>query len=353
MRNREILGRQFRIVLELHRHAAGLSSEKLAQRIGVSRATINRDLELLRRRVGLSIERVRKTGEIWHRLRDLSLASVSATPLQVAALRLAREALAPLVGTALVGQLDALLSLLPSEAASLPGLDIVGKPQRSTARIVRAIDLAMHEGRQLEILARIAARGGEERRYVLDPLLLRVVDDDLYLFAWSHERKATRTFKVARIRQAITRDERADSHADLVPEEAFRGAVKAWSGELTRVRVRIRRARRERDHHGRGCGARGAGSVGALVGSQCGGPGTASVARYGRRGARPRVERVRSQPGPLTQGERAWPRALFSASPAERTLVGSLQGSHVTRHSPTSTGGTFDPRPRRRRAAGR
>jgi predicted DNA-binding transcriptional regulator YafY len=240
MRNREILGRQFRIVLELHRHAAGLSSEKLAQRIGVSRATINRDLELLRRRVGLSIERVRKTGEIWHRLRDLSLASVSATPLQVAALRLAREALAPLVGTALVGQLDALLSLLPSEAASLPRLDIVGKPQRSTARIVRAIDLAMHEGRQLEILARIAARGGEERRYVLDPLLLRVVDDDLYLFAWSHERKATRTFKVARIRQAITRDERADSHADLVPEEAFRGAVKAWSGELTRVRVRIR-----------------------------------------------------------------------------------------------------------------
>ncbi|WP_437877033.1 helix-turn-helix transcriptional regulator [Sorangium sp. So ce513] len=239
MRNREILSRQFRVVLELHRHPQGLSSEKLALRLGVSRATINRDLELLRRRIGLPIERVRRTGEIWHRLRELPLSSVAATPLQVAALRLARDALAPLGGTALIGQLDALLALLPSEPTLLRGLDVAGKAQRSTAPIVRAIDLAMQEGKRLEILVRVAARGGEERRYVLDPLLLRVVNDDLYLFAWSHERKETRTFKVARIREAHVRDELADQHTDLVPEEAFRGAVKAWSGSLTQVRVRI------------------------------------------------------------------------------------------------------------------
>jgi proteasome accessory factor B len=236
------LSRQFRIVLELHRHPLGSSSEKLAEQLGASRATINRDLELLRRRVGLPIERVRRTGEIWHRLRDLPLASVSATPLQLAALRLARDALAPLAGTALVGQLDALLALLPGETAPVPGLDVAGKPRGGAAGIVRAIDVAMHRGRRLEIRTRVAAGAGEERRYLLDPLLLRVVDDDLYLFAWSHERRDTRTFKVARILQATVRDEPADSHADLVPEEAFRGAVKAWSGALTRVRVRIQPA---------------------------------------------------------------------------------------------------------------
>ena len=242
MRNREILSRLFRVAVELHRHPLGLSSEKLATHVGVSRATINRDLDLLRQRVGLPIERVRRTGEIWHRLRDLPLASVAATPLQLAALRLAREALSPLAGTELVRQLDGLLSLLPSESAPMPGLDVVGKPQPGSAGIVRSIDIAMHEGRRLEILVRVAAGGGEERRYLLDPLLLRVVDDNLYLFAWSHERKDTRTFKVARILQAAVRDELADSHKDLVPEEAFRGAVKAWSGSLTRVRVRIRSA---------------------------------------------------------------------------------------------------------------
>lgn len=242
MRNREILSRQFRIVVELSRHPHGLSSEKLAQRIGASRATVNRDLELLRRKVGLAIERTRRTGEVWHRLRELPLASVSATPLQVAALRLAREALGPLSGTALVAQLDALLGMLPDESAPLRGLDVVGKPQRSTARIVHAIDFAMQATKQLEILTRVAARGGEERRYVVDPLLLRVVDDDLYLFAWAHERKSARTFKVARIQQATVREEPAHPHPDVDTTEAFRGAVKAWSGSLTRVRVRLRAA---------------------------------------------------------------------------------------------------------------
>ena len=239
MRNREILGRQFRVVMELHRHPQGLTSEKLAQRVGASRATVNRDLEILRRRVGLSIERVRRTGEIWHRLRDSPIASVATTPLQIAALRLAREGLRPLAGTALVEELDALLFLLPGEPAPLRGLDVAGKPQLGTTGVVRAIDTAMQRGRRLEIAVRVAAHGGEERRYVLDPLLLRVADDDLYLFGWSHERSDTRTFKVARIREATVRAEAADPHPGAAPEEAFRGAVKVWSGSLHRVQVRV------------------------------------------------------------------------------------------------------------------
>lgn len=240
MRNREIIARQFRILLELNRHPLGLGAETLAKRIGVSRATVNRDLELLRRRVGLPIERVRRTGEVWHRLREMPVASVAATPLQAAALRLAREALAPLRGTALVDQLDSLMALLPDAVVEVRGLDVVGKSQRTAASIVAAIDLGMQERRRIEIVVRVAAHGGEERRYVLDPLLLRVVDDELYLFAWSHERRDTRTFKVARIRKATVRDEAAGDHPEVDRERAFAGAVKAWSGALQPVRVRIR-----------------------------------------------------------------------------------------------------------------
>lgn len=240
MRNREILGRQFRIVLELAQHAQGLTSEKLAQRLGASRATINRDLNLLRRSVGLPIARIRRTGEVWHRLRELPLASLSPTPLQVAALRLARSALTPLHGTALVGQLDALLALLPTAPPPPRGLAVAEKRQRIMAGIVATIDHSMRAERSIEILVRVAAHGGEQRRYVLDPLLLRMVADDLYLFAWSHERRGARTFKVARIQEAMMRDEAAMAHPDLNAEEAFNGAVKAWSGSLTAVRVRLR-----------------------------------------------------------------------------------------------------------------
>jgi predicted DNA-binding transcriptional regulator YafY len=90
---------------------------------------------------------------------------------------------------------------------------------------------------------RVATRAGEVRRYTLDPLLLRMVDDELYLFAWSHERSDTRTFKVARIVEATMREEPAGAHPEVVLEAAFRGAVKAWSGPLSRVRVRIRPAK--------------------------------------------------------------------------------------------------------------
>lgn len=242
MRNREILTRQFRLLLELHQHPEGQSSERLAARLGASRATVNRDLELLRKRVGLPIERTRRTGEIWHRLREVPLASIAASPLQVAALRLAREALAPLEGTALVGELDELLALLPRDAAQVHGLDIAGKPQHGAALIVAAIELAMKEQRRLAIRARTAAHGGEERSYVVDPLLLRVVSDELYLLAWSHERQGVRTFKVARMLEATVREERSDPHPGVDVNGAFRGAVKAWSGEFVQVRVRLVRA---------------------------------------------------------------------------------------------------------------
>jgi predicted DNA-binding transcriptional regulator YafY len=241
MRNREILGRQFRIVVELHRHPAGLSSERLAAKLDVSRPTIDRDLALLRGKVRLPIKRVPRNGEVWHRLDDLPLASVAATPLQVAALRLARQALDPLAGTRLVDEVDGLLALLPRPAVAESDVDLGPRSLACDRGVVRTLDRALAAGRRLALQYRVATRGGAIERYEVDPLTLRFVDGTLYLFGWAANRSAPRTFKVSRIESADVLDVKAAHHPSLLGGGAFKNAVKAWSGEPARVRVRLRR----------------------------------------------------------------------------------------------------------------
>lgn len=239
MANREILARQFRLVIQLHRHPRGVSSEKLAASLHSSRATIDRDLKALRDKVGLKITRSRRGGEVWHQLNDLPLAFVSATPLQLAALRMAREALAELDGTQLLRELDDVLALLPSQPRRHLGFEVGERRPGSQAHIVRIIDQAIAAERQVQINTRVASRGGQLETYDVDPLTLRFVDDTLYLYAWAVNRADTRTFKVARIVAAIVLDTPSTKRAHLRSERAFRNAVKAWSGEPTQVRVRL------------------------------------------------------------------------------------------------------------------
>lgn len=113
MRNREILARQWKLLRALSAHRAGLTSVRLAGLVSTSRATIDRDLDTLRRRVGIGIDRKRVSGEVWHVLSGAPL-SLVATSLEHAALRLSRAALAALAGTELVGELDALLDHDPA-----------------------------------------------------------------------------------------------------------------------------------------------------------------------------------------------------------------------------------------------
>lgn len=239
MANREILARQFRLVIQLHRHPRGVSSQRLASLLQSSRATIDRDLSALRDKVGMKITRSRRGGEVWHQLTDLPLASVSATPLQVAALRMARESLSELEGTQLVRELDDVLALLPAQPSARAGLEVGHRGHRSQARIVRALDQAIAAGQQVRIETRVASRGGHVDTYDVEPLTLRFVDDTLYLYAWATNREDTRTFKVARIVEATVLETPAAKRAHLRTERAFQNAVKAWSGEPTPVRVRL------------------------------------------------------------------------------------------------------------------
>ena len=236
---REILGRRHRLLVALAAHPRGLSSERLARTLRASRPTVDRDLAALRRDVA-TIDRRRVGGEVWHVLRGMSL-SVSLLPSQIAALRLAREALASLRGTGLADELDTIL-------ASAPALATDAAPRRvriaraGTAKrpdVMTALGLALDRGQRIRISTLVASRGGARGHYTLDPLALRVVDGTTYLDGFALERGELRTFKVERIERVEPTGERADDHPDIDLDALFASAVKTWAGDATRVRVRI------------------------------------------------------------------------------------------------------------------
>jgi proteasome accessory factor B len=237
VKNREVLGRQLRLLRVLGEHRGGLSSQKLAERLKVSRPTVDRDLKALRDHVGIAIARKRVTGEVRHVLEGAPLA-LAATPTERAALQLAYHALASLTGTSARGALGALSEQLANEAT--PHVR-VRPPHREpiAPNVLASLERAMQTGRRVRVRARVAKHGGRPTTYHLDPLAIRSSGLDPYLDAWAVERGALRTFKIARIEEVEVLAERADEHPDVDLDALFASAVKTWQGDETRVRVRI------------------------------------------------------------------------------------------------------------------
>lgn len=237
MKNREVVGRQLRLLRVLGEHRGGLSSRQLAERLNVSRPTVDRDLKALRDHVGVPIARKRVTGEVRHVLEGAPLA-LAATPSERAALQLAYHALASLTGTTARGVLGALSEDLATEAT----LHVrVRPPHREplAPNVLASLERAMRTGRRVRVRARVAKHGGHATTYHLDPLAIRSSGLDPYLDAWAVERQALRTFKVARIEEVEVLAERAEEHPDVDLDALFVSAVKTWQGDETRVRIRI------------------------------------------------------------------------------------------------------------------
>lgn len=237
VKNREVLGRQLRLLRVLGEHRGGLSSQKLAERLKVSRPTVDRDLKALRDHVGIAIARKRVTGEVRHVLEGAPLA-LAATPTERAALQLAYHALASLTGTTARGALGALSEELATEAKQHVR---VRPPHREpiAPNVLASLERAMQAGRRVRVRARVAKHGGRPTTYHLDPLAIRSSGLDPYLDAWAVERGALRTFKIARIEEVEVLAERSDEHPDVDLDALFASAVKTWQGDETRVRVRI------------------------------------------------------------------------------------------------------------------
>jgi predicted DNA-binding transcriptional regulator YafY len=236
MRRRAVLMRQWDLIQNLQGLRTGLRSVDLAKRLGVSLATVNRDLSLLRD-AGVPLERNEVNGEVRHRFSRGPLPALQPTPIQAVALRLARGALQPLEGSHLLRELDLLLAGLPA----IPVAEHLSHaaPAAASPSIVRTLESALRLRRQLELRYRAGSRAGRETHYRVDPLRLRLVHQNLYLCAYVPARDGARTFKVVRIAEAHLLDEAAKPHPEWTDDRLFGRAVKMWSGDPVEVAVRL------------------------------------------------------------------------------------------------------------------
>ena len=232
-----MLVRQWQLVLELAANRYGLTIRQLIERGGASKQTVYRDLLALRAAGVPLVSRI-SNGEARHRLlRDVELPELGLTALQVSALHLARAELEPLAGSAFVAELDAFLSKLrPAEPqhSFRFATKAVGHPH-----VVRLVERAIRTKRRARIEYRAVSRGGASSVVHVEPLLLRVSDGNPYFRAYCVERAAERTYKIARVVKIELTDEAATHVPRVAADEAYAGAVKTWSGDLTTVRISL------------------------------------------------------------------------------------------------------------------
>lgn len=214
--------RRVLLVDALHRAGpAGLTIRALLRGSGRAKATLYRDMAALRA-FGLPLEVGVINGEARH--------SIAGTPdaVQTALGRVASGGRGPLAR---------LLSLAAGPQLA-PQVARADRPVLARPPVIRAIDLAFEEGRQLRLVYRPERLAGRSATYVVDPVFLRLVSHDAYLVACKEPDGAARTFKIARIERAIVTATRWKPHPDVTPR-MFAHSTKAWSGEGVDVSVRI------------------------------------------------------------------------------------------------------------------
>jgi proteasome accessory factor C len=232
-----MLTRQWQLLLAIQGSRAGLTVGRLMEETGLPRATVYRQLKFLEC-AGVPLDSETVNGEKRYRfLRSSELPPMGFNALQIAALHLARQELQPLVGAALVRELDAFLEKLrPNEVQQSFrfAARAAGQPE-----ILKTVERALLYGRRARIEYRAASRNGASSSVHIEPLLLNVAEGEPYLRAYCVERAAERTYKVARIAQVELTDQPSTYRPTRAPAEAFARSVKAWSGEATAVRIRL------------------------------------------------------------------------------------------------------------------
>ena len=235
---RSRLVRQWTLVRAIAERKRGLSIAQLVELTESSKATVYRDLTVLRE-AGVPLASEKVNGEARHRLLGgAELPPLTLRPLQVVALQLARQGLELLASTGVVAELDALLAKLraPEQRPRL-ALARAGAGRRE---VVAKLDQALAQKCRVQMEYRAASRGGRARSVQVEPLLLNVVGGDPYLRGYCVEQQEERTYKIARIERVELTAERSTYRPLAPPSEAFKHAVKAWSGDLTTVRVRLK-----------------------------------------------------------------------------------------------------------------
>lgn len=231
--------RQWQLVHALAGQRYGLTVRQLVSRLDVSKQTVYRDLETLRD-AGVPLATHTSNGEARYRLLAGSeLPPLGLSPLQVAALHLARAQLEPIAGSDLIDELDRFLTKLqPSEPQQI--FQFATKYTRRP-EILKLLDRAIRTKRRARIEYRAVSRNGAATTVHVEPFLLRVSGGEPYFRAYCVERGAERTYKIARVRAVELTGDPATHVSGKQSGDRFAGAVKAWSGDLTTVKIALDR----------------------------------------------------------------------------------------------------------------
>lgn len=199
--------RYLRIAMLLRDHPDGMSAQDLANRIGVSKRTIYRDIESMDSDAGLPIW----TGEGKFGLdREAFLPPLALTLHEATTLFLAARMLAKVSDehdTELIGAFVKLAQILPEVLAEHieATVDVFSRtpPNPRFTRVFRVLAEAWAQRRVVEIEYDAGAYdpGKPARRTRVHPLAIEpsALTHALYLLAFDESRKARRTFKVERI----------------------------------------------------------------------------------------------------------------------------------------------------------
>jgi proteasome accessory factor B len=236
-RRRIVITRVMQLATVLHQTKRGHTVSELVEKLECGRSTVYRDLNSLKH-VGVGIKTETIVGETRYSLAHWPIAAIAPTPLQLAALHLARDALSSFSGTEAVKQLDQLLS----QWGKLPKKQLPLKYQRpsvQSASAVAPIDRAIADRKQLEFHYRGDGDAHAKPRRV-EPIELRASGEQLYLFAFDVERKDYRVFKTTRMSNFRPLREVATDHSRVDVDARFRRAVKMWTANSpTTVVVRL------------------------------------------------------------------------------------------------------------------
>jgi len=231
------LVRMWALVDALRTTRRGLTVGQLIERTGGSRASIYRDLEVLRS-VGVPIDKVPISGEMRYLLAHSGGTQQTLNPLQFAALLSSRNALRSLEGTRLVRELDALIK----SAQGTPRMSLHVHVPLSNALApdrISDIDRALDQGKCLRIRYRSGRDVAPSYRNV-EPVELRVSADQPYLVAYEPVSQKFKIYKLARMTQVQILPERAHAQEHYQPDKVFAHTRGIWAGEARDVAVRLR-----------------------------------------------------------------------------------------------------------------
>ena len=224
--------RYLQIAMQLHGHPDGISAQAIAERIGVSKRTVYRDLQAMDRDAALPIwqDKGRWGLDAGAFLPPLALTRDEAMTFFLAARLLARAS--DERDTELIGAFVKLANILPPVLAghlraTVDTYATTARNERFT-RIFRVLTQAWAERRVVEIEygpgVYDQAKGPQRRR--VRPLAIEpsALTRAIYLIGFDEQRQARRTFKVERILEA-----------SLTPETFDEDAGATFAAELLRA----------------------------------------------------------------------------------------------------------------------